>query len=1178
MKLVSVWVRRAPGLDKGVEERRFTSGLNVVFGPNESGKSTLARAIQDTLWPAKKRPARIVDVETRWEHEGAQWTARHDGVTTWAREGEVGPAPTIPGAEYRAAYRLHLRDLIAGEGESDDVFARRIRSTLDGGFDLSPRAQSTPRRSRRHGRSDGQALRDAQRQRSVLEGERQSLARSVEGLGAREAEQSAAEAERNDAAALANVQSWHDARREWREADEWLRADDTPESFGGEALRELDRVETAIANETRALADLDAEIDAAQSRLVSTGLEGRVPSSAELEAWAESSLRAVAQSRELERLRREEEGAAARARQAAADAGVIEVSPPLFAPSREETAQLAQWLDGRERLAAEQRDLDARLRNQVEQRARAAFDDPFEGVEDDALVQARGLVVAYLRANGARGSAWLGLVAAPVAVLPMFSARWPELPPWALPVAIGVGAVVGVGLTDWIVRRHAFRALRRELAALGVESEVAAAAELLDALDDTVRARRSLAEAESTHRALVAQADALGERAAALEPVRADLVARLDLATDVDDLTLVEAARRFAELRLAQQAWAEAKGEREATETERDEGVMALRSALAPWLRGEAPSLEAQADERDADALAAALADLRARITDAKAASAALAGAERQRSLAVERRAGVRRERDALIGGLGVESLDAVQVRARVAAWEERWPVRVRRQQTRSDAAARMNGLEAALGERRGLLELDLEEVRRRREAAEAAAARVAEIARTIGEVRGAAQAAEHSHDLEAASAAVDAATEALAARRREVIDDVAARFMLEEVSADIDRDQRPEVLQRAADLFERFTGHRYALHVDDDDAGGARFMAIDHGSGRAKPLAELSDGTRMQLLLAARLAFVHEGEALVHPPLILDEALSSSDAERMRQVTDALAQEVERGRQVFYMTNDAGDVAIWRAACERAGLPAPNVIRLDAPASAEQDSVWHALPEPIERAPVPAPGGLNASQYAARLRVPPPDAWAPIGEIHLFHLLMDDLETLHRLLEEARVDRLGRFEALARSGAIEGLFGAGLVERVETRSRIAERFLAAWRVGRGQRLRRGDLQGCDVLSDDFKDRFTSLAEDDDVAGDATILMARIVENRDERVKRFRRDKRDEFEAWLIERGYLVEESVLDDDAIAHEVVAQVGDVIVGPGDDGVQTRIADTHALVRAWLDVMHHVGGSEA
>ncbi|MDH4016097.1 MAG: AAA family ATPase, partial [Actinomycetota bacterium] len=122
MKLSRLQLRRAPGLDKGLEELHFEDGLNVVFGPNESGKSTLARAIQSTLWPGGRSPGAWIDVESDWSEGDQTWSARHDGDTDWTRDGESCPAPPLPPDENSRAYRLHLRDLIADEGEGHEDF------------------------------------------------------------------------------------------------------------------------------------------------------------------------------------------------------------------------------------------------------------------------------------------------------------------------------------------------------------------------------------------------------------------------------------------------------------------------------------------------------------------------------------------------------------------------------------------------------------------------------------------------------------------------------------------------------------------------------------------------------------------------------------------------------------------------------------------------------------------------------------------------------------------------------------------------------------------------------------------------------------------------------------------------------------------------------------------------
>src|SRR5690606_14222683 len=44
-------VRKAPGIHPGFTIDDLSPDINIVFGPNASGKSTTARAIQTLLWP-----------------------------------------------------------------------------------------------------------------------------------------------------------------------------------------------------------------------------------------------------------------------------------------------------------------------------------------------------------------------------------------------------------------------------------------------------------------------------------------------------------------------------------------------------------------------------------------------------------------------------------------------------------------------------------------------------------------------------------------------------------------------------------------------------------------------------------------------------------------------------------------------------------------------------------------------------------------------------------------------------------------------------------------------------------------------------------------------------------------------------------------------------------------------
>src|SRR5690606_37194719 len=109
----------------------------------------------------------------------------------------------------------------------------------------------------------------------------------------------------------------------------------------------------------------------------------------------------------------------------------------------------------------------------------------------------------------------------------------------------------------------------------------------------------------------------------------------------------------------------------------------------------------------------------------------------------------------------------------------------------------------------------------------------------------------------------------------------------------------------------------RYELRLDQQDE--PEFTAFDEVDRLERRLEELSSGTRVQLLLAVRVAFVEQQEQGVMLPLLLDEVLGNSDDERARAIMAAAVELAREGRQVFYFTAQADEVVRWGAlAAER--------------------------------------------------------------------------------------------------------------------------------------------------------------------------------------------------------------------------------------------------------------------
>ena len=133
---------------------------------------------------------------------------------------------------------------------------------------------------------------------------------------------------------------------------------------------------------------------------------------------------------------------------------------------------------------------------------------------------------------------------------------------------------------------------------------------------------------------------------------------------------------------------------------------------------------------------------------------------------------------------------------------------------------------------------------------------------------------------LEQAAAEESRARQALEDKREEALLAVATKTLLDDVEQAFEAEHEPAVLRRARDAFANVTARAFDLRLRGDGS----FVAHDVRQEAARELAELSSGTRMQLLLALRLAWIETqeqgGETL---PLFLDEALTTSDEDRFR-------------------------------------------------------------------------------------------------------------------------------------------------------------------------------------------------------------------------------------------------------------------------------------------------------
>jgi hypothetical protein len=685
---------------------------------------------------------------------------------------------------------------------------------------------------------------------------------------------------------------------------------------------------------------------------------------------------------------------------------------------------------------------------------------------------------------------------------------------------------VGLALLRPPPRRDRRGELRNEAARLGLEHD--------DWSEDGVRARIAQLESASAaaeaarrdderRRELAAQLDEALAEHATWRTTYAALAQELGLAPEADALTVERAGALLVAWDDAHRAWLQARAEVQAADDLVAEVLDEAGALLAPW----APPPSGPAE-------------LRAAVRSLVRRSAAHRDAVERSDRAHQELDAVRADLDdvaeqrrRMAGRLQVPESDlATTVAARAprrVEWREavteveRAEARV--EQVRREVRGAFEGeadLLAELVDER-LRVRDRADVEGRLQEARAARAEAAQLRERIGRLRGALDDARRKHDVEAALTREARAVDEVAAWRDREREKAATRALIRWVRSRTEERDRPRVFARARRLLEVITRGRHTVELAPAEDGGFRTVHTTTGEGRS--LAQLSSGTRVQLLLAVRLAFVEvqEGDG-VSLPLLLDEVLGTSDDERARAVVEAATTLATRGRQVLYFTAQADEVRKWREAAGEA--TAPRLVTLGSVSEVSPAVSWPAG-DRLTPAP-PEPGGHSHAAYGRELGVPPVDLWAPdpVRSLHPWHLL-DDPADVHRFLA-AGLDAWGQIQALVRASdpAVPAPLRTARAT-MEPRADLCADLVELVRRGRGRPVDRAALAASGAVSDVFMERAVALLKRLD--GDAGELLDAIERGE---LKGFRSDKAADLRDHLAQAGHLPDTAPLPPDEV----------------------------------------------
>ena len=267
MRIEQLDIRQLPGLDDPFSLRPGP-GVTLVVGPNASGKSSLARAVRDLLWPERH------DGGVRWLRAMLQGGRRRADRHLRRRPAGLDPrrravpAPTLPAAHLADCYRLVAADLLGDGRAFDRGLAAAIRTEMTGGYDLDGLAAALPSPSARAAGDLVRSRQAAREETAKVERAQADLAARREGLAELEARIAAAEAAGLQLAALEAARELRTATTALGEAEAALAAfPPVMEAVRPDDLQTFTHLREAVATRRGRTAELEADSADLERRL-----------------------------------------------------------------------------------------------------------------------------------------------------------------------------------------------------------------------------------------------------------------------------------------------------------------------------------------------------------------------------------------------------------------------------------------------------------------------------------------------------------------------------------------------------------------------------------------------------------------------------------------------------------------------------------------------------------------------------------------------------------------------------------------------------------------------------------------------------------------------------------------------------------------------------------------------
>ena len=1119
MELRKVTVRRMPGVKEPFSVQPYSSHLNLLVGPNESGKTTLCRAIRAVLWPGTETDEDI-SIESEWTEVNETLTAtREKARSVWRRDGKETPPPRLPAERFARCFTLGLGDLLLDNGSSTDAeIAAEIYHQMSGGYDLTAIGEQFAKSSK-HGQAERRIVRDLRKRVADIQRAQRHLAREEDRLPAVYAERDKIHTSQAELDLLKKTRDLAKERLHLHQIRAALA--EFPKEMGqlqGHEKKDLEGLKTHYAQFRSQLGDCEETIQAARTVIQSCRLPHGPIADGELSTWVErvGSLQRVEIKVEEKRV------------EVTAAQGVLAESVGHLAPEHAPRGlspldrELLSDLEGflREAEAVRQKririDTDRNyLQKGKEGKSKATLEWGMETLRDWQARKAHSTGHKVIK-----NFSWLGAIALILGLDLGWFAHWSGF------VLAGVGiGILGVVFLFERKRDLSAQQCQRQYDKLRLEPILDWSLESVESHLKQLEEKWKDAVELERRKTLLDELKAREKRLAQKELQVDEQRAKLCLQLQVDpggDLQLFLFANRILKWEKAREELAGLEAHLGGLEERVQEGLEDLNTFF---------KRQGEPEVQDTAAARGQLGDLKVRSARLENTREIL---ERESARRDEVEARIR-EHDERIRGFWKKTGLQVGDQGTLYQYLD-WLDRYRTLGNEANHHEQnIREYEKKLKSRQDLLELTFKEADSRVGICEQSVAKLGDVMGEIGSIKASIQHAGKKDNVEKALADLSEGEQLLEERRQENLQKVAGKLLLERVSAQHDKKSCPKVLRSAAELFAKFTHHKYNLIVDER-ADPPSFRVFEVFTQIGKGLSELSDGTRIQLLLAVRLAFAGRIERGIKLPIFLDDVLTTSDPSRFQAIVESLSVlAAEEKRQIVYLTANPSDAVRWSQTLMKKGVEPEDPIDLgQIRGMAKTTSPSKKAAGPAVRE-IPSPEGRSADKYGVLLQVPSLDFSRSLGNVHLFYLLRDDLGTLYALLK-APVETVGQWQALG-DEAGHRIISENKVERLVARIDLMEAFSRNWQIGRHQKAE-ASAWAAKGLSEPHLKSLNSLLEE--MKGDIRRLLSVLRERQDSRTQHLTEADVEELENRLVKSGLIDKRPILSEDEIVMAVIPAV--------------------------------------